>query len=411
MCLLTAARRLPGFWTERAHVPSGAYWSAKWAVLLVVLAILASLAAWRRLPPGRRRAPTLRPREPRAAELPRQRVPAARTSARHADDARVGTENDAHGGSGRSVHVSRQPARRGRSVPRDDRRQRRGPELRTTRLLETRVPAAGRMAFVIRRPGDRVTASPASAAASPRGGAHGPRQLVLSARGAARRAAPRAAARRGARARARGCVPASARPGRLRAARGRLAPPRVASERPSTPTTPRRRAALRPSSRLVCACWPPGPLERETLNSTSRDGEGNGARDPNRLTLHGVHSARRRRRAARLRGADPRRRRGGRRGCVKPVTASATSRTTRRRPRARARRGAARARLPGRGRRAADDAARRGPRARRQARLRARHVRRRAGPRRASSSSAKARTRCSSAAATRRSSRTRSSAT
>ena len=43
---------------------------------------------------------------------------------------------------------------------------------------------------------------------------------------------------------------------------------------------------------LFCACWPPGPLERENRNRDFR---------PNRLGVHGGDSARRRRGAARLR--------------------------------------------------------------------------------------------------------------
>ena len=75
------------------------------------------------------------------------------------------------------------------------------------------------------------------------------------------------------------------------------------------------------------------------------------------------------------------------------------------------RRGAARDGLHARRRRAADDARRRRARARRQARARARHARRSSPISTGSSSSATTPRPCSSAAATRRSSRTRSSAT
>ena len=64
----------------------------------------------------------------------------------------------------------------------------------------------------------------------------------------------------------------SARPGRSRAGRARPARSRDASGDRSARSTPRRRTPPRPASRVVFACCPPGPLERETRSSISESG-------------------------------------------------------------------------------------------------------------------------------------------
>ena len=169
-------------------------------------------------------------------------------------------------------------------------------------------------------------------------------------------------ARRSARSRARGCAAASARPGRSPAPIG-----------PSLARTRRRSASVSAGDgstsksastrvELFCACWPPGPLDREKRNAEFR---------PNRLGVHGCDSARRGRCAACLRRADPGRGRCGAPPRAARATGSASSRT---RPRCPAASSASRLRSMGfarRGRRAADDRRRRLEGARGQAGARA----------------------------------------
>ena len=135
---------------------------------------------------------------------------------------------------------------------------------------------------------------------------------------------------------ARGSAPVSARPAPPPARIGpdawRSRGASVLAESATDASTSKRASTLVSE---VFACCPPGPLERETRSSISLSGMRDGARDPNRLTLHGVHSARRRRRPARLRGADSRRRRGGRAAAAARATALRYVTNNSTRPRAR----------------------------------------------------------------------------
>ena len=166
---------------------------------------------------------------------------------------------------------------------------------------------------------------------------------------------------------------------------------------------------LDPRGRLlrVLASRPARPGDPQPdLRNRQRDG----ARDANIVTLHGLHSARRRRRAPRLWTGDPR-------GCgsdrrAAPRRPSAPLRHEQLDEAARAsRRGDARDGLRARQRRATDDPRSGRAGARRQACARARHGRGRPGPRPARARRARRRSRAHRGRATRRSSRTRSSAT
>ena len=209
-----------------------------------------------------------------------------------------------------------------------------------------------------------------SDAVSSRSGAAPARPGRLGRRRGRSTAARRAAARRGGRSRARGSAAGSARPARSRAGPAR---PRehARSSRPVSAVEASTSNSASTRDSVFCACCPPGPLEREKRSSIS-ERDGHRARDPNRLGVHGRDSARRRRRAARLAasrspGRPTRSRRlrdaGHRMRFVTNNDDASRARSSREELRALG--------IDARGRRAADDAARRRAGARGQARARA----------------------------------------